>query len=78
MLAWRKTFPRVKAVGALRQAILDSGMKGVQFVAAAAGNDGPASPITRRTLTGPPYGARRGGPVRGPPRGDAGGAAAAA
>ena len=32
ILAWRKTFPRVKAVAALRQAVLDSGMKGVQFV----------------------------------------------
>jgi LysR family transcriptional regulator, hydrogen peroxide-inducible genes activator len=32
ILAWRKTFPRAKAVAALRQAILDSGMKGVQFV----------------------------------------------
>jgi LysR family transcriptional regulator, hydrogen peroxide-inducible genes activator len=30
-LAWRKTFPRAKAVAALRAAILDSGMKGVQF-----------------------------------------------
>lgn len=32
ILAWRKTFPRVKAVAALRDAILGSGMKGVQFV----------------------------------------------
>jgi LysR family hydrogen peroxide-inducible transcriptional activator len=32
MLAWRKTFPRFKAIAALREAILDSGMKGVQFV----------------------------------------------
>jgi LysR family hydrogen peroxide-inducible transcriptional activator len=32
VLAWRKTFPRLKAVAALRQAILGSGMKGVQFV----------------------------------------------
>jgi len=32
VLAWRRTFPRVKAVAALRAAILDSGMKGVQFV----------------------------------------------
>ena len=31
VLAWRKTFPRVKAIAALRSAILDSGMKGVQF-----------------------------------------------
>ena len=32
VLEWRKTFPRVKAVAALREAILGSGMKGVQFV----------------------------------------------
>ena len=32
ILAWRKTFPRVKAIAALRSAILDSGMKGVQFM----------------------------------------------
>jgi LysR family transcriptional regulator, hydrogen peroxide-inducible genes activator len=32
ILAWRKTFPRAKAIAALRQAILDSGMKGVQFM----------------------------------------------
>ena len=31
VLAWRKTFPRVKAIAALRAAILESGMKGVQF-----------------------------------------------
>lgn len=31
VLAWRKTFPRGKAIAALRAAILDSGMKGVQF-----------------------------------------------
>lgn len=31
VLAWRKTFPRAKAIAALRAAILDSGMKGVQF-----------------------------------------------
>jgi len=35
VLAWRRTFPRAKAVAALRAAILDSGMKGVQFVAQA-------------------------------------------
>lgn len=35
VLAWRKTFPRRKAITALRDAILDSGMKGVQFVAQA-------------------------------------------
>lgn len=35
VLAWRKTFPRRKAIAALRDAILDSGMKGVQFVAQA-------------------------------------------
>jgi len=35
VLAWRKTFPRVKAIVALRDAILDSGMKGVTFVAQA-------------------------------------------
>ncbi|HUR40443.1 MAG TPA: hydrogen peroxide-inducible genes activator [Verrucomicrobiae bacterium] len=34
VLAWRKTFPRMKAISALRGAILASGMKGVQFVAA--------------------------------------------
>jgi LysR family transcriptional regulator, hydrogen peroxide-inducible genes activator len=32
VLAWRKTFPRVKAIAALRDAILASGMKGVQFI----------------------------------------------
>ncbi|MGH8442034.1 MAG: hydrogen peroxide-inducible genes activator [Nevskiaceae bacterium] len=32
VLAWRRTFPRAKAVAALRSAILESGMKGVQFV----------------------------------------------
>jgi len=32
VLVWRRTFPRVKAVAALRAAILDSGMKGVQFI----------------------------------------------
>jgi LysR family hydrogen peroxide-inducible transcriptional activator len=32
VLAWRKTFPRVKAIAALREAILGCGMKGVQFV----------------------------------------------
>ncbi len=32
ILAWRKTFPRVKAIAALRDAILGSGMKGVQFL----------------------------------------------
>jgi LysR family transcriptional regulator, hydrogen peroxide-inducible genes activator len=32
VLAWRKTFPRVKAIAALRGAILASGMKGVQFL----------------------------------------------
>jgi len=31
-LVWRKTFPRTKAIAALREAILDSGMKGVQFI----------------------------------------------
>ena len=31
-LVWRKTFPRLKAVAALRDAILGSGMKGVQFI----------------------------------------------
>ena len=35
ILAWRKTFPRLKAIAALRDAILGSGMKGVQFVAQA-------------------------------------------
>lgn len=35
VLAWRKTFPRVKAIAALREAILGSGMKGVQFIAQA-------------------------------------------
>jgi LysR family hydrogen peroxide-inducible transcriptional activator len=35
VLAWRRTFPRLKAIAALRAAILDSGMKGVQFVAQA-------------------------------------------
>jgi LysR family hydrogen peroxide-inducible transcriptional activator len=33
VLAWRRTFPRLKALAALRGAILASGMKGVQFVA---------------------------------------------
>jgi LysR family hydrogen peroxide-inducible transcriptional activator len=32
VLVWRKTFPRVKAIATLRAAILDCGMKGVQFV----------------------------------------------
>jgi LysR family hydrogen peroxide-inducible transcriptional activator len=31
-LAWRRTFPRPKAIAALRGAILESGMKGVQFM----------------------------------------------
>ena len=31
-LVWRKTFPRRKAIAALRQTILNSGMKGVQFI----------------------------------------------
>jgi LysR family transcriptional regulator, hydrogen peroxide-inducible genes activator len=31
VLAWRKTFPRAKAIAALRAAILACGMKGVQF-----------------------------------------------
>jgi LysR family hydrogen peroxide-inducible transcriptional activator len=31
-LAWRKTFPRRKAIAALHGAILESGMKGVQFL----------------------------------------------
>lgn len=35
VLAWRKTFPRLKAIAAVRNAILGSGMKGVQFVAQA-------------------------------------------
>ena len=35
VLAWRKTFPRLKAIAALRNAILNSGMKGVQFIAQA-------------------------------------------
>ncbi|MGH8481756.1 MAG: LysR substrate-binding domain-containing protein [Nevskiaceae bacterium] len=35
ILAWRKTFPRMKAVAALRAAILECGMKGVQFIAQA-------------------------------------------
>src|SRR5689334_7515076 len=35
VLAWRRTFPRAKAVAALRGAILESGMKGVQFIAQA-------------------------------------------
>ena len=35
VLAWRRTFPRAKAITALRSAILESGMKGVQFTAAA-------------------------------------------
>lgn len=34
VLAWRKTFPRLKAIAALRSAILGSGMKGVHFVPA--------------------------------------------
>jgi LysR family transcriptional regulator, hydrogen peroxide-inducible genes activator len=33
-LVWRKTFPRLKAVAALHQAILDSGMRGVRFLPA--------------------------------------------
>lgn len=32
VLAWRRTFPRAKAIAALHEAILDSGMKGVQFI----------------------------------------------
>jgi LysR family hydrogen peroxide-inducible transcriptional activator len=32
VLAWRRTFPRPKAIAALRGAILESGMKGVQFM----------------------------------------------
>jgi LysR family hydrogen peroxide-inducible transcriptional activator len=32
VLAWRKTFPRMKAVATLRAAILDCTMKGVQFI----------------------------------------------
>jgi LysR family hydrogen peroxide-inducible transcriptional activator len=32
VLAWRRTFPRAKAVAALRGAILDCNMKGVQFI----------------------------------------------
>ena len=35
VLAWRKTFPRLKAIAAVRSAILGSGMKGVQFIAQA-------------------------------------------
>jgi len=35
VLAWRKTFPRAKAIASLRAAILDSGMKGVQFISQA-------------------------------------------
>ena len=35
VLAWRKTFPRVKAIAALREAILGCGMKGVQFISQA-------------------------------------------
>ncbi len=35
VLAWRRTFPRAKAITALRAAILESGMKGVQFTAQA-------------------------------------------
>jgi LysR family transcriptional regulator, hydrogen peroxide-inducible genes activator len=31
-LAWRKTFPRMKAIATLRDAILESGMKGVSFL----------------------------------------------
>jgi LysR family hydrogen peroxide-inducible transcriptional activator len=31
-LVWRKTFPRRKAIAALRDAILDSGMKGVRYL----------------------------------------------
>jgi len=32
VLAWRRTFPRAKAIAVLRAAILESGMKGVQFI----------------------------------------------
>ncbi len=32
VLAWRRTFPRAKAIAMLRGAILESGMKGVQFI----------------------------------------------
>jgi LysR family hydrogen peroxide-inducible transcriptional activator len=32
ILAWRKTFPRVKAIAAVREAVLASAMKGVTFV----------------------------------------------
>jgi LysR family hydrogen peroxide-inducible transcriptional activator len=35
VLAWRRTFPRAAAIAALRAAILDCGMKGVQFVSQA-------------------------------------------
>lgn len=35
VLAWRKTFPRMKAIAALRGAILESSMKGVQFISQA-------------------------------------------
>lgn len=31
-LVWRKTFPRIRAIQALRAAILESGMKGVRFL----------------------------------------------
>ncbi len=35
VLAWRRTFPRAKAITVLRAAILESGMKGVQFISQA-------------------------------------------
>ena len=35
-LVWRKTFPRRKAIAALHQAVLDSGIKGVRFLPDAA------------------------------------------
>jgi LysR family hydrogen peroxide-inducible transcriptional activator len=41
VLAWRRTFPRAKAITALRAAILESGMKGVQFTAQAQPEAGP-------------------------------------
>jgi LysR family hydrogen peroxide-inducible transcriptional activator len=31
-LVWRKTWPRLKALAAVREVILASGMKGVQFL----------------------------------------------
>ncbi|MGQ0586319.1 MAG: LysR substrate-binding domain-containing protein [Gammaproteobacteria bacterium] len=40
VLAWRKTFPRARAIATLRSAILESGMKGVQFTPQAQAGSG--------------------------------------